>query len=115
MEMSKPLIRFIAAALLVVAGTGVLAQDKAENPSIKVYDAGALPPNRYTVIERIWTSTWRTPFWFPSDEDATAAAATLTDKATQLGADGVINLHCVNDTNAWGDGYYCYGLAIKLK
>lgn len=114
--MRKPLTRFIAAALLVVAGTGALAQDRAENtPPVRVFDAGELPPNRYTLIERIWTSTWRAPFWFPSDEDAAAAAATLIDKAAQLGADGVVNLHCVNDTNAWGDGYYCYGLAIKLK
>ena len=113
--MREPLARIIAAALLVVAGTAVLAQDRAENAPVRVYDATELPPNRYTVIERIWTSTWRAPFWFPSDEDAAAAAATLTDKAARLGADGVINLHCVNDTNAWGDGYYCYGLAIKLK
>ena len=115
MKMRKPLTRFIAAALLVVAGTGSMAQDSAEKPPVRLYDAGELPPNRYTVIERIWTSTWRAPFWFPSDEDAAAAAATLTDKAARLGADGVVNLHCVNDTNAWGDGYYCYGLAIKLK
>lgn len=113
--MRKPLARLIAAALLVIAGAGAWAQDRAENAQARVFDAGQLPPKRYTVIERIWTSTWRAPFWFPSDEDTAAAVATLTDKATSLGADGVVNLHCVNDANAWGDGYYCYGLAIKLK
>lgn len=113
--MRKPLACFIAAALLVIAGTGASAQDKAENAPVRVFDAGELTPDRYTVIERVWTSTWRAPFWFPSHDDAGAAVAALTRKAASLGANGVVNLHCVNDAGGWGGRYYCYGLAIKLK
>lgn len=113
--MRKPLTRFIAAALLAIAGAGATAQDRAENAPVRVFDAGELTPDRYTVIERLWTGTWRASFWIPTHDDAGSAIAALTSKAESLGADGIVNLHCVNDAGGWGGGYYCYGLAIKLK
>ena len=113
--MCKKLARFIAVMLLAMAGAGVSAQDRAENAPLRVFDAGELPPDRYTVIERVWTGTWRASFWIPGHEDAGAAAAALTSKAASLGANGVVNLHCLNDAGGWGGGYYCYGLAIKRK
>jgi len=103
---------FIVTALSTMAVTTALAQDRAP---VRVFDAGELAPNRYTIVERIWTGTWRAPFWLPSYDDASAAVDALTDKAASLGANGVVNLHCVNDARGWGGGYLCYGLAIKLK
>ena len=113
--MCKQLARFIAVMLLAMAGAGVSAQDRAENAPLRVFDPGELTPDRYTVIERVWTGTWRASFWIPSHEDAGAAAAALTSKAASLGANGVVNLHCLNDAGGWGSGYYCYGLAIKVR
>lgn len=104
----------MTAAVLATAGAIARAQDGAEAAPAKIFDAGELTPNRYTVIERIWTGTWGASFWFPSHDDAAAAVAALTDKATRLRADGVVNVHCLND-RGWNNGYYCYGLAIKLK
>ena len=105
----------IAAVLLFVLGTVSVAGHAADAAPVRVFDAGELTPDRYTVIERIWTGTWRASFWVPSHEDAGAAVAALTSKAANLGANGVVNLHCVNDTGGWGGGYTCYGLAIQLK
>jgi hypothetical protein len=82
---------------------------------VPVYDTGELTLDRYSVVERLWTGTWRASFWIPAHDDASSAIAALTSKAADLGADGVVNLHCVNDSGGWGRGYYCYGLAIKLK
>ena len=48
-------------------------------------------------------------------DDTADAIEALTSKAADEGADGVINLHCLNDTGGWGGGYFCYGLAIKLR
>jgi hypothetical protein len=110
--MRKLLVCFTATALLAPACTGALAQGSVP---VTVFDAGALTPDRYTVIERIWTGTWRAPFWFPGYDDAGAAVAALTSKAGSLGANGVVNLHCLNDARGWGGGYLCYGLAVKLK
>ena len=95
-----------------VAGGSALAADAA---TVKIFDATELPLDRYTVVTRIWTQTWRSAFWVPAYNDAADAKAALTSKAADTGADGVINLHCLNDTGGWGSGYFCYGLAIKLK
>ena len=112
--MHKSLACLITAAVFATAGATAMAQDSAGTAPVKVFDAGELTPSRYTVIERIWTGTWGASFWLPSHDDAAAAVAALTDKAARLRADGVVNLHCLND-RGWSNGYYCYGLAIKLK
>jgi len=39
----------------------------------------------------------------------------VTSLAADAGADGVVNLHCLNETGFWSSGYFCNGLAIKLK
>jgi uncharacterized protein YbjQ (UPF0145 family) len=95
-----------------VAGGSALAADAAP---IKVFDATELPFDRYTVVKRIWTQTWRSAFWVSNYDDASDAIAALTSRAADEGANGVINLHCLNDTGGWGGGYFCYGLAIKLR
>jgi uncharacterized protein YbjQ (UPF0145 family) len=95
-----------------VAGGSALAADAAR---IKVFDATELPLDRYTVVKRIWTQTWHSAFWVSTHDAAADAIAALTSKAADEGANGVINLHCLNDTGGWGSGYFCYGLAIKLK
>lgn len=82
---------------------------------VHVYDATELTFDRYTVVKRIWTQTWHSAFWVSTYDERADAIAALTTKAADVGADGVINLHCVNDTGGWGSGYFCYGLAIKLK
>lgn len=109
----KP-INAIAVIFLFVAGIVAGIASASGGAPVRVFDAGELTPDRYTVLERIWTGTWRTLFWIPGHDDAGAAVTALTDKARSLDADGVVNLHCLND-GGWGGGYYCYALAIKLK
>ena len=106
----------VAAAALscafCVVGGSARAADAA---SVRIFDATELPLNRYTVVKRIWTQSWRSAFWVSNYDEASDAIAALTSKAADEGANGVINLHCLNDTGGWGSGYFCYGLAIKLK
>jgi len=108
--MNASLFRRMVAAVLFLVAFPVTAQPMVETPPVRVFDAGELPSYRYTVVERIWTGTLRTLYWLPGHDDAGAAVAALTDKARSLGADGVVNLHCLKDGS-----YYCYGLAIRLK
>lgn len=105
---------FLAGTLLASFVPAARAQDTTR-AAVRVFDAGELTLDRYEVIERLWTGTWRASFRVPTHDDASLAIAALTSKATDLGADGVVNLHCVNDRGGWGGAYYCYGLAIKLK
>jgi hypothetical protein len=101
----------LSAVVLAMAASAACAQER----PIRIFDTGELTLDRYTVIERLWTGTWRASFWVPNHDDPSSAIAALTSKAADLGADGVVNLHCVNDAGGWGGGYYCYGLAIKFK
>lgn len=98
----------------VAANAG--AQQPARGTPLRVFDATELTPDRYTVVKRLWVETWRSAFWVPSHGDSGAAIAALTSEAATLGADAVVNLVCLNDQRAWFDrGYFCYGLAVKLK
>jgi hypothetical protein len=101
----------LSCAFCAVGGSAVAADAE----QVKVFDATELPLARYTVVKRIWTQTWRSAFWVSNYDEASDAIAALTEKAADEGANGVINLHCLNDTGGWGSGYFCYGLAIKLK
>ncbi|MGH8642869.1 MAG: hypothetical protein ACRET6_14235 [Burkholderiales bacterium] len=108
------LCRLFAAALLATAGAAAMAQEKTGTPQVRIYDAAELTLDRYTVVKRIWAGTWRASFWVPSHAELADAIEALRERAVDAGADGVVNLHCLNDPG-WGGGYFCYGLAIKLK
>ena len=111
MNRSKFAACAVACALLL-AGCATPGTDAAQ---VKVFDATQLTLDRYTVVTRVWTQSWRSAFWVPEYGTAADAIDALISKAAGAGADGVINLHCLNDTEGWGSGYICYGLAIKLK
>jgi len=102
----------VLGCVLCVAAGSARAADAAP---VRIFDATQLTLDRYTVVKRIWTQTWRSAFWVSTYDDASDAIAALTSKAAGEGANGVINLHCLNDAGGWGSGYFCYGLAIKLK
>ena len=104
-----------AAALACMLCFAAGSAPGADAARVKVFDATELSLDRYTVVKRIWVQSWRSAFWLPNYDQAADAIAALTSKAADEGANGVINLHCLNDTDGWGGGYFCYGLAIKLK
>jgi len=106
----------IAATVLACAFCFATASAAAAEAAwVQVFDATQLSLDRYTVVKRIWTDTWHSAFWVSNYNEKADAIAALTSKAADEGADGVINLHCLNDTGGWGGGYFCYGVAIKLK
>ena len=111
MNRSKFAACAVACALLL-AGCATPGTDAAR---VKVFDATQLTLDRYTVVTRVWTQSWRSAFWVPEYGTAADAIEALTSKATDAGADGVINLNCLYDKDGWGAGHLCYGLAIKLK
>jgi uncharacterized protein YbjQ (UPF0145 family) len=115
MSSLKPACSLVVALALTLPGAIAVAQeDKPEPPPIKIYEASELTLASYTVVKRIWTGTWYASFMVPNHEDLPSAIEALKSKAADAGADGVVNLNCLNDA-AWDTRYYCYGLAIKLK
>ena len=109
---SSPLLRMTLGCALWATASLALGADMAQ---VKVFDATQLTQDRYTVVTRIWTQSWRSAFWVPEYDKVEDAIEALTSKATDAGANGVINLHCLFDPGGLSSGYFCYGLAIKLK
>jgi hypothetical protein len=116
MNTRKLLCSLATAALCAVAAINAGAQEPVRGAPLRVFDATELTPDRYTVIKRIWVENWRSSFGIRAASDSGAAIAALTAEAVRVGADAITNLTCMNDQRAWFDrGYYCYGLAIKLR
>jgi hypothetical protein len=98
----------------VVSSAASAAEVKAP---VRVIEPGELTPASYTVVERLWTGTWRSAFWTTTHDTSDAAITLLTREAEQLGADAVTDLACFRDSGTWfsPEGYFCSGLAIKLR
>lgn len=113
--MNKVRSGLVGCALLFVA-TGAVAQT-APSDAVPVYDSTQIAFDRYAVIKRLWVESWRSAFNVPGYRDEAAARHALLNEASRLGADAVINLHCLGQTDALFNpsGAYCYGNAIQLK
>ena len=111
----KWLQRVVLGSVPALACAGALAQ-AVSNP-VLIYDSTQIAFDRYTVVKRIWVEDWRSAFWIPGHGDVGAAQQALLNEAGRLGADGVINLKCLDQTDNIfrRSGYYCYGNAIKLR
>jgi len=111
----RKLICSLAAVLCCFAGNAA-AQDLLRSAPLRIFDATELTPDRYTVVKRLWVENWRSAFGIRAHGDSSAAIAALSAEAERLGADALTHLTCLNDDRAWlNRGYFCYGLAIKLR
>ena len=87
-----------------------------ERPPVAIYDSTQIALDRYTVVKRLGVQGWRSGYYIASYRDAAAASDALLAQAAQLGADGLVNVYCLDRSDRLkGEGYYCYGNAIKLK
>jgi hypothetical protein len=111
--MNTCLIASGMAALAILFSAASAAQTR---PAVPVYDSTEVALERYTVVRRLGVQGWRSGYYIPSYADATSAAEALLEEAARLGADGLVNLYCLDRSDRLrGEGYYCYGNAIKLK
>lgn len=114
----NPLGRAARIMVLCVLASAANATCAAEaRAPVRVIEPGELTLASYTVVERLWTGTWRSAFWTTTHDTADAAITLLTREAERLGADAVTDLACFRDGGTWfsPEGYFCSGLAIKLK
>ena len=92
------------------------AESETGSAPIRVFDATELSMNQYTVIRRIWADHWRSAFDVPKFADAGDAVQSLVAEASKAGADGLIDVHCLNARRGQGpDAFFCQGNAIRLK
>lgn len=113
--MSKKLVRALAcgAALIATALPAAQAADR----TVTVYDATQLALGSFVVVERIGAQGWRSAFGVPGHRTEQAAQSAVLARAAQAGADGVINLKCMAQTDRLFNpaGHYCYANAIRLR
>ena len=103
-------IFFLTLALVITSANG---QGKT---AVAIYDSTQIALDSYTVIKRLGVQDWRSAFSIRAYNDAAAATAALLSEAERLGADGLVNLHCLgHGDRPNGVGYYCYANAIKVK
>jgi hypothetical protein len=100
---------------VAICAAPVMSAAAADSAAPRVYQVGEITRDRYTVMERIWVDSLRTAFWLPMHADERAAIEAVVSEAAHLGADGVVNLHCLNDSSGFFRGHFCYANAIKLK
>lgn len=105
----------LTAALVCLCEAGA-AQSVSTDP-VPVYDSTAIALDHYTVVRRLGIDSWRSAFEIPGHRDEAGARRAVLSEAARVGADGVINLHCLSQTDAIFNpsGYYCYGNAIRLR
>jgi hypothetical protein len=109
----KPL-RLGIALISAAFAAGAFAAPSADR--LAVYDATQLAHGSYVVVERIGIDTWKSAFGIGGYRDEPSARNAVLAQAARAGADGVINLHCLGQTDGMfnSSGYYCYGNAIRL-
>jgi hypothetical protein len=113
-ERTMVIPRSICAAVLVC---GFCAAAVAAPATVTVYDSTQLALDSYIVVERIGVGSWRSAFGIPGHASEDAARSAVLDRAARAGADGIINLKCMSQTDGLfkSAGYYCYANAIRLK
>ena len=109
---------WLAALLGMVALTLSISAHSAEKaaPRVPIYDSTQIALDRYTVVKRLGVQGWRSGYFIPSYPDVEIAVQALIGEAASLGADGLVNVYCLGRSDRLkGEGYYCYGNAIKVK
>lgn len=126
-DLSKPGLRVLACAvaaalLLGVAGCASKSKPVASKatvpPSeIKVYQTPDLLNNQYTLVEHVWTDSWRSNFTFPSFSTEADGIDAMKRAASSAGANALIHVICLDTRSKPSQSLnlICYGDAIRVN
>ena len=119
---SPPLAPHAAVAACLLFGCASVPQGGAEVPAteVRVYEPEQLAPGQYETVRDLWVDTWRAAFWLPSNASRAAGIASLQAEAARLGANGLINIGCIDQGRSmwsWSTdpAIVCYGSAIRVR
>ena len=112
----------VAVAACVLSGCAGAPKDGVESQPapVEVYRAGQLSQGQYESVRYLWVDTWRSAFWLPGASTEAAGIASLQAAAARLGANGLINVNCLDQGQYPGSGsskpsVLCYGHAIRVR
>jgi len=88
--------------------------------TVRVYEPADLSSSEYDVVRQLWVDSWSTALWMPTYASEAEGIASMQDEAARSGADGLINVYCVDrGRSTWssksGPAFVCYGNAIRVR
>lgn len=87
---------------------------------VKVYEIDQTYVNPDAVVRRLWVGSSRAALWLPTYPTKEEAIAALRTEAAGLGADGLVNVYCLDQgSSTWWSksnepAILCYGIAVRL-
>ena len=112
----------VAGSAYVFCASSGFAQSDVQQPTsaLRIYTLGEIGMSRYEVVGRLPADSWRTAFWLPTFPNQEQAIAALQTEATKLGADGLLNVSCLDQGRSkwWSStepAFLCYGIAIRVR
>lgn len=81
---------------------------------VQVYNTTQLVPDQYTIVDHIWIDSWRSNISIPTYATADAGVEALKQKAADAGANGLLNVICLDATGYANGRLLCYGDAINF-
>jgi len=114
----------LAALWLAGALCGCASAPTPENAAapadLKVYQLAELTGRSYENLGYVWVDSWRSAFRLPTEPAQDDAIASLRAEAARRGADGLVNLVCLDQNvprspKDGEPGFLCYANAIRLK
>ena len=110
----------VAGSLFVLCSGASVGQSDVATPQLRMYGFGDLVTTRYEVVSRQWGDAWRSAFWVPTFATREQALAALQAEAARTGADGLLNVYCLDQSRAkWFSStepaFLCYGIAIRVR
>ena len=105
------------AVYLLSAGAGIAQSDVEQRaPEVKIYKLSDPNTSQYEVVSRPWVDSWRSAFWVPTFPSQEQAIAALQTEAARRGADGLVNVICLNQGRPNTEpAIVCYGIGIRLR
>ena len=112
--LKKVLATAVATVTVLAAASPVYA---AGGGTVPIYDATQVAFDRYVVIQRVGIGDWRSALGRGGHASLDAAKDAVLNEAARVGADGIVNLTCFDQTDRVFNpaGYFCYANAVRVK
>jgi hypothetical protein len=112
-----------AVLVACVAVAGCASSGKQKQPAasggkasqVQVYNTTQLVPSQYTLVRRLWIDSWGSNLSYPTHRSVEKGIEAMREKAADAGANGLLNVMCMDATGYSNGRLLCYGDAIKFN
>lgn len=108
-------VLLVCVALGGCAGSGKRPAASVAASQVQVYNTTQLVPSQYTVVQRLWIDGWRSNLTYPTYRSVENGIEAMREKAADAGANGLLNVMCMDATGYSKGRLLCYGDAIRFN